>query len=141
MIRMVWVPLLLVVLFTASPCLAQQPGAEPRRDREPRAAGSEATSSGTVTPTPEMWFYDQELRRHDDAKMAVRRRAEARAQARHDRLAAQQWYGIDNSRPTVSLTPLCGGYSAYWGSNSFDPLRWRPITPTIIVARPTNGPY
>jgi hypothetical protein len=88
-----------------------------------------------------MWFYEQDLRRHDDPKMAVRRKAESRAQQRQDRLAATRWYGISNSRPTASPTPFTSGYSAYWGSNSYDPLRWRPGGPLIIVSRPLDGPF
>jgi hypothetical protein len=98
---------------------------------------SEVTTTGMVTPTPEMWFYEQERRREDDPKMAVRRKAEARAQARMSRLAACRWYGISNSRPTVSPTPWDAGYSPYWGSNSYEAMRWRPAN-AVISARPTS---
>ena len=96
---------------------------------------------GVVTPTPEMWFYDQERIRHDDPKMAVRRRAEQRAQHRQDRLSSQQWYGISNSRPEVSATPEFGGYSPHWASNTYDPLRWRPAAAPLVVLRPSTDRY
>lgn len=98
-------------------------------------------ASGVVTPTAEMWFYQQEQSRRDDPKMAIRRRAEMRAMQRENRIAAQAWYGMSKSRPMVSPTPFVSGYSQHWTSNTYDPFRWQPGAPTIIVARPQNRPY
>ena len=40
---------------------------------------SPTLSSGEIQATPEMWFYDQERRRYEDPKTAVRANAEFRA--------------------------------------------------------------
>jgi hypothetical protein len=83
-------------------------------------------SQAEVSPslTPEIWLYLQEQRRYDDPKQAVRRKAEARAQQRRDRLSALKWFGMSNARPTASAVPWMGTYSPYWGGNSWDPFQW-----------------
>jgi hypothetical protein len=156
--RMFWIALALLAVALTRPCSAQNATLNLRRDEAPparaeqnRAANTTPRQSrgvgpatqlspGSLAVTPEMWFYEQERKRHDDPKMAVRRRAEQCAQERHERLAALRWYGIDNSRPTVSPTPWFGEYSAYWGSNTYDPQRWRPMTAPVVVMRPTERP-
>jgi hypothetical protein len=95
-------------------------------------------TTGTVTPTPEMWFYEQQVNRYDNPKVMVHERAEWRANQRRSRLAASKWYGISNSRPMVSPFPWFGGYGPFWGSNTYDPLRWQPSGNTIVVERPTE---
>jgi hypothetical protein len=131
----------LVVLALGWPCAAQDSPFDLRRDSAPRVAPTPDSSVGILAPTPEMWFYEQERIRHDDPKMAVRRRAEQRGQDRQLRLASQKWYGISNSRPTVSPTPWFAGYSDHWGSNTCDPLRWRMPTVPLLVTRPTAERY
>jgi hypothetical protein len=131
---MLWMLSSLLALVATRPCIAQDAAVNLRRE----AAANHENSLGTVTPTTEMWFYEQERKRHDDPKLAVRRRAEQRGQERHERLASLQWYGLSNSRPTVSPTPWYGGYSTYWGSNTYDPLRWRPVQPSFVIARPAG---
>lgn len=132
--RTLWAGLLLLVF--ASPVLAQQRPVDLRRDHQTVvAAGTEVESSGAVTPTPEMWFYQQQLKRVDDPKLAVREKAEARASARQQRIESLKWYGLSNSRPVVSNTPWWGGYSAYWGSNTYDTLRWRSAQAPIMLQR------
>jgi hypothetical protein len=138
MLRRLWIPLSVLLLAAARPCLAQETAVDLRRD-EPASASSAAWSG--LSPTPEMWFYEQERVRQDDPKLAVRRRAERRGQQRADRLAALKWYGIDNSRPTVSGTPWFGSYGAHWGSNTFDPLRWRQPTVPLVVERAGTARY
>ncbi|HEX3727339.1 MAG TPA: hypothetical protein VHV08_13895 [Pirellulales bacterium] len=121
------------------PCAAQDAALDLRRDRAPHVVATHEAAAAAMTPTPEMWFYEQERSRYDDPKMAIRRRAETRAQQRQDRMASMEWYGMSNSRPAVSITPLCGAYSAFWGSNSYDPLRWRSSASPLVIARPTNN--
>ena len=58
-------------------------------------------SSGTATMTPEMWFYTEAWRRHDDPQKAVRRNASARAQQRRERIATRKWLGYSSSRPST----------------------------------------
>jgi hypothetical protein len=88
-----------------------------------------------------MWFYEQERKRHDDPKLTIRSRAEQRAAQRQERLASLKWYGFSNARPTVSPTPWFAGYSDHWGSNSYDPLRWRMPTVPLVVSRPGAERY
>ena len=91
--------LLSLALIVAGPaCLASAQESPINLRRDHSAADGDITP-GSVTATPDMWYYQQELKRHDDPKMAVRRRAEQRAQERHERLASQQWYGISNAAP------------------------------------------
>jgi hypothetical protein len=126
MLRHCWVLCSLCALVMARECAAQE---EPRetRDDVPRATTMQETLT-TMTRTPEMWLYEQERIRYEDPKQAVRRRAEMRAAQRSDRLAAQRWYGISNSRPMATCTPHMEGYSPYWGSNTYDPNRWRAFS-------------
>jgi hypothetical protein len=129
----------LVALAFTGVASAQQPRIDLRRDQAPRVVAPRENVTSGITPTPEMWFYEQERGRYDDPKMAVRRRAEVRAQQRQDRIASSEWYGMSNSRPVANLTPWFSSYSAYWGSNTWDPLRFRPTTTPLIVMRPTDG--
>jgi hypothetical protein len=93
----------------------------------------------SVTQTPEMWFYEQERSRWDDPQAAVRRNAEFRASQRAYRIASSRWYGMSNSRPAASPTPICGSYSPTWVSNSlFDPNQWRTgrdTASTFVIVR------
>ncbi len=76
--------------------------------------------------SPEMYLYLQELRRHDDPKQAVRRKAEARTAAREARIASMKWYGMSNSRPQANPIPFMGTYSPTWVGNSYDRYDWHP---------------
>lgn len=140
MLRLLWIPLSVLILAAAWPCLAQDGTVDLRRDEQQAPVVPTPNMSG-LSPTPEMWFYEQERARYDSPKMAVRRKAEQRGQQRSDRLAALKWYGIDNSRPTVSGTPWFGSYGAYWGSNTFDPMRWRQATVPYVVLRAGGERY
>ena len=130
----------IVAWAVTRPCLAQNSDIDLRRDRTTGATPAQVVASGVLTPTPDMWFYEQERSRYEDTRQAIRRRAEARAQQRQDRMAAMEWYGMSNSRPIASPLPWYSGYSATWGSNSFDPLRWRPLAAPLVVVRPTTAP-
>ena len=91
-------------------------------------------SLGELTPTPDMWFYEQEMKNYMNPKLAVRRKAEYRAAQRQLRLAAQKWYGADNQRPTATSTPFQGGtYAPSYGGGR-DPNRWSGrSSPTIVL--------
>ena len=77
--------------------------------------------------TPELYLYMQELRRHDDPKLAIRRKAEARGAARDTRITAMKWYGMSNARPQANPVPFMGTYSPSWVGNSRDRYDWRGI--------------
>ncbi len=138
MLRLTCVPLALVVFALASAATAQQPGPQPSSVQPSRTTEGFVATSGAVTPTPEMWFYEQEVNRYDNPKVMVHERAEWRANQRRSRLSALKWYGISNSRPMVSPFPWFGGYGPFWGSNTYDPLRWQPSGNTIVVQRPAE---
>lgn len=134
MLRLSWIPLALLLIALARPCAAQE------RPFDDEPTNTQAPTL-TFSRTPEMWLYEQERIRYDDPKQAVRRRAELRAAHRSDRLAALKWYGMSNSRPIVNTTPSMGGsYSPYWGSNTYDPYRWRAYSPTVVL-RPYDARY
>jgi hypothetical protein len=92
-----------------------------------------------TTATPEMWFYEQERARHENPKVALRRKAELRSMQRQQRIAAMKWYGMSNSRPTVNPTPLFGAYSPTWVSYGADPFHWHTGASAIyVVAQPRS---
>ncbi|HEV2968823.1 MAG TPA: hypothetical protein VGY55_02465 [Pirellulales bacterium] len=101
---------------------AQKPAAEKTERFAPIA--SHVASTGELTPTPEMWFYEQELRRWDDPQTIVRTNAEEKAAQRRARMAAMAWYGLSNSRPNVSPDPTDSPYAAHWRSNGYQPSEW-----------------
>lgn len=83
-------------------------------------------SSGEMTATPEMWFYQQYKSDYMDPKVAVREKAEFRASQRQRRIAARKWFGFSNIRPTVSPDPFNGDWSPRWTSNNpWYPSRWQ----------------
>ncbi len=81
-------------------------------------------TSSQVQATPEMWFYEQEVRRTDDPRTIIRERAAQQTAQRQARLAAMQWYGLSNSRPICSPNPFTNVYSARWVSNGYNPNEW-----------------
>jgi hypothetical protein len=94
-------------------------------------------SPGELKPTPEMWFYEQYMRQYMDPKMAVRAKAEFKADQRQRRLEAMRWFGYSNSRPRVSPDPFNGDYAPAWTSNNLSyPYRWNGAGPTWYIARP-----
>jgi len=98
-------------------------------------------SLGELTPTPEMWMYQQEMKLYQDPKFAVRRNAQYRAAQRQTRLAAQKWYGISNSRPTAISTPWMGGAFAPGFAGGYDPNQWSGAAGPTIVVNPDDSNY
>ena len=109
----------LVVLFPAT-----VNGAEASGDSDAFQQELYGFDSSSITPTPEMWFYLQEQRRHDDPKVLVRQNAEVRASQRRDRLASRKWFGLSNQRPVANPTPMFGVYSPGWAASLSEPYRW-----------------
>lgn len=117
----------------ASEASAQQPNAVRLRRADDTVSGH--MSLGELTPTPSMWFYEQERRDYLDPELAVRRKSEQRAADRASRISAMKWYGYSNSRPQANPTPFSGGrYSAHWVGNVYrDGSAWSGAgTPVII---------
>lgn len=90
-------------------------------------------SPGQVQATPEMWFYQQELARYNvpNPKTLVRVEAEQKAAQRRARIAAMQWYGYSNSRPTAGIDPVDGPLSPQWIGNGYNSYYW--VQPSIWV--------
>ena len=102
-------------------------------------------SPGQLTPTPEMWFYEQYHEQYDDPRSGVRQKAEFRAVQRQRRLAAMKWFGFSNTRPHCAIDPADANWSPSWSSNnSFYPWQWNGIGRPWVVVRPDYpglGPY
>ncbi len=77
--------------------------------------------------TPEMYLYLYELRRHEDPKQAVRRKAELKTAQRMQRLAAQKWFGVSNARPMASAQPFMDMYSPRWIGNGYNAFDWAGV--------------
>ncbi|MBX7167620.1 MAG: hypothetical protein K1X74_14920 [Pirellulales bacterium] len=106
------------------PGLARAQESEPA----PASAGSPVISPpislGELQPTPEMWFYQEMIRRNDDPKVAVRQRAARSAQARQNRIESRRWFGLSNSRPAANPTPSTSRYAHGWVSGSWHRNEW-----------------
>ena len=82
-------------------------------------------SPGESQGTPETRAHEYHPMQSQAAAESVHRAAVARADQRMRRLESQRWFGVSNKRPTASVDPYDGDYSAYWASNyPFYPLRW-----------------
>jgi hypothetical protein len=132
-----------LVAVGAALLAARADAQSPRSDRPRPASLDKQTSTARIvddpTPsmaqmTPEMWFYQEEMRRYDDPKLAVRRKAEFRAAQRQRRIAAMDWYGFSNLRPTANPTPFTGGvYSPGWiSNNNRHPMEWSGGGRTVL---------
>ena len=129
-----WLLLSLSIVFVlvAVPAMAQSP-----LTNEIRIGGG--VTAGELTPTSDMWFYQEQLRQYMDPKMSLRRIAEAKANQRRARLDALRWYGYSNTRPRVGTDPVHGDWGARWTSgNRYHPSRWSYFGPSLVVVR-SNG--
>ena len=130
-----WLPTLfaLGVMLTAAPVLAQAPA-------EDDAQFTRTISVGEVTPTPEMWFYQQYRSQYEDPKVAVRQKAEERSSQRRGRIASRRWYGFSNIRPKAGTDVVHGDYSPSWSSGvSNYPFRWSGRGAASVVVRPVRS--
>ena len=119
----------------ATALLSLLPMASAGAQEPPATEPEQIATSHSIAPTPEMWFYEQEVQRHDDPKLAVRRKAEYRTRQRELRMAAQRWYGYSKARPTVNPTPFGSVYSPSWTRISSRPLAITPRYTVIIDAK------
>ena len=129
---MKWLPLAIsaCLLLVAAPALAQNPATADIQ------LGS-TISLGEVTPTPEMWFYQQYHQQYQDPKVAVRLKAEERSAQRRARIAAQQWFGFSKARPQAGTDCVHGDYSPRWTSGRANyPFRWTGYGVAAVVVRP-----
>jgi hypothetical protein len=108
----------------------------PAIGEEPASNKSEITlSSSQVSPTPQMWLYQQHLQEYLNPKLAVRRKAEFQARQRRARLESSRWFGLSKSRPLATPDPINGYYSPRWiGNNPLAPNLWSGYGQTPWVA-------
>jgi hypothetical protein len=119
--------LCLVLLVTSSPAWAQQPAGGP--------PSAKLTIVGPVSPGDLTPRADAQLHQPDPGtKLAVREKAEFRAQQRQGRLASRQWFGLSNTRPVATTDPYDSDYSPRWTSNNgYYPFRWSGCSPVIAI--------
>jgi hypothetical protein len=142
-----WLGLALVVgafsSMTATKAVGQSPDPRLPTPRTLAPAAGESTtrmSLGELTPTPQMWLYEQERRRYEDPRNTVRANAEYKGAQRRQRIAAMQWFGYSNARPTRSATPTHNTSAPHWGGNdAHDPSLWNGVgRPTVVLAPETT---
>ncbi len=127
--KWLWIALPVVSLCLAVPCQAQN-----RAESKP----SIGVSPGELTPTQDMWFYEQYQKQYTDPKVAVRQQAEFRSVERQRRIAALRWFGFSNQRPTAGVDPVHSDYGAHWTSSNVNlPAEWSGPATTTVIVRPT----
>src|SRR3989304_4731520 len=75
----------------------------------------------------ESWYYQPstEPTSYQPNPLAIiHQKALAPGQQRSDRLAALNWYGMSNSRPTAAPTPFTSLYSPVWQAPGAKPFVW-----------------
>lgn len=90
-------------------------------------------SLGAITPTADMWYFEQERLRRDDPREMIREKAEFKARQRQQRIAALKWFGLSNSRPQANPSLFGMIYSPGWVGNTYDPFAWRGTSATTTV--------
>lgn len=88
-----------------------------------QAAPADKAAAGEDRASDE-WYYNNGTKQLPDPKIVIRQKAMARGKARAERIAALNWYGMNNSRPTASATPLTGIYSPTWQMPGGRPFAW-----------------
>ena len=104
---------------------------------KPRPSAGAAISAGELTPTPEMWFYQQYQQQYQNPREMVHRNADFKAAERMRRLNTQKWFGMSNQRPKVTNDPYNSDYTAMWASpNMLYPNRWQSFgVPVVLYSR------
>ena len=101
-----------------------------RADR-PAAGGlgiDSVVSPGELKATPEMWFYDQAMRQYKDPKMAVRAKAEFRADQRQRRLESHEMVRFLEQPPASQQRSVPRRLLAGWVANpGYYPSRWNGV--------------
>ncbi|NIP85204.1 MAG: hypothetical protein GTO03_06450 [Planctomycetales bacterium] len=133
-----WLVLVLVLVGRGT---GEVRGEDARPSVADRAALEAEVSLADIAPTPEMWFYIQELRRYEDSRAAVRRKAEYRAQQRQQRIAAMKAFGDSKQRPraensafsSMFTTRNDSGWPVFW------PLQVRDVNPPGFLPRDSQA--
>lgn len=127
-----------VCVSAASAAWSQQPGGAKPALKAPPASSMSQVPMSQMTPTPDMWFYDQAARQYANPSTGVRKKAEFDMKQRQHRLASCAWFGVSNARPNAHITPLMGSYGPTWVSNPRYPLLWSSQTTSTTVIAPAS---
>lgn len=102
----------------------------------PVAAQSPSDADRGADAKRDAWYYESGEMKVDPLQIHMQKAAQRGAQ-RAARIAAMNWYGMSNSRPTASATPFTGMYSPAWQNPGGRPFAWRPQTysSTIYLVR------
>lgn len=126
--KWLWMVLPVVLLIPAVPC---------RGENNPNSKTTIGISAGELTPTQDMWFYEQYQKQYSDPKVAVRQQAEFRSAERMRRINSLRWYGFSNQRPTAGGDPVHDDYAPHWSANSvYLPNQWNGPTTTTVLVKP-----
>jgi len=99
-----------IVCVLASSASAQQPF----QITEVEPGQEVAEEFATPTMTPEVWLYLQEMKKNENPKALIHRRAAHKAAQRQARLDSRKWYGQSLSRPSLNVTPFTDSYAPEW---------------------------
>ncbi len=69
-------------------------------------------------------LYYQPPTYRPDTRAIIHQKAQTRAYQRQSRLAALNWYGMSNGRPTAAPTPFTSLYSPVWQMPGGRPFAW-----------------
>jgi hypothetical protein len=98
---------------------------------KPETDSLDAPADAPSVDQVEPWYYRSP--ETSPKKTMPQLKAEYQAQQRMARLAAQQWYGFSNARPTVAALPFTSMYRPAWQGPGGKPYRWhRPI---VVIVR------
>ena len=115
-----------LLVIVASAARAERPA-----DKTPPTS---IISQGEVTPTPEMWFYQQYQKQYQSPQDMVHRNADFKGAERLRRLSAMKWFGQSNQRPRAGTDPINGEYSPTWVSgNAYHPNQWFGVGSPVVV--------
>ncbi len=119
--------------FVHASCFAQTTSRESRPVTE-----SIGIAPGQITPTPEMWFYQQYMQQQQDPKFLIQQRAAFMSEQRRLRMASRAWYGISLARPWTTADLMYSDLAPRWTSGAMNyPNRWVARVPsTVVVVRP-----
>lgn len=98
----------------------------------PVAAQGPANGERDAKASQDAWYYESGEMKIEPLQVHMQKAAQRGAQ-RAARIAAMQWYGMSNARPTASATPFTGMYSPAWQTPGGRPFAWRPQTHTSTV--------
>ena len=69
-------------------------------------------------------------------RQIIQQKAQARAEQRMSRMAAQEWYGFSKARPTATSTPFTGLYGGQWQGYTYGrPAAWHASRPIIVITK------